>query len=100
MKVIILGGFLGSGKTTVLLQMAPLIREISKKEMALAVIENEIGEVSVDSRLRQGYEVRELFSGCICCTLTSDLGSALREIGWEYDPEYVLVEGVSASDKM
>lgn len=92
MKVIILGGFLGSGKTTALLKMAQYITKHSKKKMALAIVENEIGENSVDGVALSAYKVKELSSGCICCTLTSDLASAICQIHEEYDPEFVLVE--------
>lgn len=102
MKVIILGGFLGSGKTTVLLQLAKYITANSRKEMALAIIENEIGEISVDGAMLSGYQVKELSAGCICCTLTAGLGTALHQIHGEYDPEYVLIEatGLAMVDKI
>lgn len=93
MKIIVLGGFLGAGKTTVLLQLAHLIADGDTGDrIPLVILENEIGEVSVDSAMLGGFEVRELFAGCICCTLAGDLNSTIREIQETCDPKYVLVE--------
>ncbi|MDR1184328.1 MAG: hypothetical protein LBK67_05980 [Coriobacteriales bacterium] len=96
MKVIILSGFLGAGKTSVLLQMAHYLTDTSTDRMpvTVAILENEIGKVSVDgSTLRaQGIEVRDLFAGCVCCTLTGELASAVREIEAEVMPDWLIVE--------
>jgi G3E family GTPase len=96
MKVIILSGFLGAGKTSVLLQMAGYLTGTSTDRSAakVAILENEIGKVSVDgSTLRaQGIEVRDLFAGCVCCTLTGELASALREIETQVMPDWLIVE--------
>lgn len=102
MKVLILGGFLGSGKTTFLLRLAKYITANSARKTRLAIIENEIGEISVDTAALGAYQVRELSAGCICCTLTAGLGTAIRQLHQEYDPEYVLVEatGLAMVDKI
>lgn len=102
MKVLILGGFLGSGKTTLLLRLAQYITANSAHKTPLAIIENEIGEISVDGAALGAYHVRELSAGCICCTLTAGLGEAIRQLHGEYDPEYVLVEatGLAMVDKI
>ncbi len=93
MKIVILGGFLGSGKTTVLLRLAAYaVGNHEGSGVPVAIIENEIGDVSVDTKLLGGYEVRELFSGCICCTLAGDLTSCSEEIRKQYDPEWLLIE--------
>jgi G3E family GTPase len=62
--------------------------------VTVAILENEIGKVSVDgSTLRaQGIEVRDLFAGCVCCTLTGELASAVREIEAEVMPDWLIVE--------
>ena len=67
----------------------------------LVIVENEIGEVSVDSSVLGGFQVRELFSGCICCTLTADLAQNVQQICREYAPEYILVEttGMACPEK-
>lgn len=93
MKVIILGGFLGSGKTTFLLELAKHISQKHKEdETPLAIIENEIGEISVDGSLLGNYRVKELSSGCVCCTLAGDLTLAVKEIKDSYSPHYIVIE--------
>lgn len=104
MKCIVLGGFLGSGKTTVLLKLAKSIIDQyqGKCENPLVIIENEIGEISVDSKLLGDYQVRELFAGCICCTLSSDLTQSIKLLYEEYHPEWIIVEatGLAYPDKI
>lgn len=93
MKLIIITGFLGSGKTTVLMSLARYLgRDLEPKD--IVIIENEIGEANVDGRLlgETAYEVRDLTSGCICCTLSGQLIGALDEIKRDLDPQWLLVE--------
>ena len=91
MKVLVIAGFLGSGKTTVLLDLA---RRLTDDGLTLAIVENEIGEVGVDGEVvrRHGLQVRELFGGCICCTLQVGLVETLRAVEVEFAPEYAVVE--------
>ena len=91
MRLIVVAGFLGSGKTTVLLEIARHLVAAGRK---VAVIENEIGEVGIDGRYvaEQGLVVKELFGGCICCTLAIGIVDALKTIARTYDPDYVLLE--------
>ena len=74
-KVIILSGFLGSGKTTVLVRMIERLREREGADFRIAIVENEIGSASVDSSIIQeaGYSVTEMLAGCVCCTLIGQL---------------------------
>ena len=93
MKTIILGGFLGSGKTTVLLQLAKYIT--SKPDFPQVVIlENEIGEVGVDNEILEGaaLAVESVFNGCICCTGAMDLIDAVQTIESQYEPDWLLTE--------
>ena len=93
MKTIILGGFLGSGKTTVLLQLAKYIT--AKPDFPQVVIlENEIGEVGVDNEILEGaaLAVESVFSGCICCTGAVDLIDAVQTIESQYEPDWLIVE--------
>ncbi len=95
MNVLIIGGFLGSGKTSLLLQLAGfLTRQSESGKASLVIIENEVGETSIDDKIlkAEGREVRELFAGCICCTLTTDLTVALQEIQEKYSPQWVIIE--------
>jgi len=106
LKILILGGFLGSGKTSVLLQLAQyLVQQSSGNQNSrVAIIENEIGQIGIDDKLLRGngYTVRDIFSGCVCCSLNSDLLSGVQEIKREVDPEWLIIEatGVAFPDKI
>jgi G3E family GTPase len=91
MDVIAIAGFLGSGKTSILL---PLARSLTKSGAKVAVIENEVGKVGVDDQAltAEGLQVRELFSGCICCSLRLDLVRTLLELETAWHPDVVLLE--------
>jgi hypothetical protein len=83
LETIIVGGFLGSGKTSVVLQLAKyLTGGGTDRKVKLVIIENEIGETGIDDKVLSGagYEVQSLFSGCVCCTLTGELVSSFRKI--------------------
>ncbi|WP_321420638.1 GTP-binding protein [uncultured Methanomethylovorans sp.] len=91
MKVMIIGGFLGSGKTTTLLSLGRHMVEIGHK---VAIIVNEIGEVGVDGETLSGSGLiaKELTSGCICCTLKISMEYTLQTLEEEYDPDVLIVE--------
>ncbi|NLE21306.1 MAG: GTP-binding protein [Actinobacteria bacterium] len=91
MDALCIAGFLGSGKTTILLEAA---RALTDGGARVAVIENEIGEVGVDGGYvrEQGLPVRELFGGCICCTLQVGLVETLRSVRDSYGPDWVVIE--------
>ncbi|HWR37944.1 MAG TPA: GTP-binding protein [Patescibacteria group bacterium] len=92
MKIMLFGGFLGSGKTTTLLQVARYA--VEQKKWKVAVIENEIGEVGLDDKLLTagGLQVRPLFGGCVCCQITSDLVTAIHDIHQEVQPDLLMIE--------
>lgn len=105
MKVIILGGFLGSGKTSVVLQLAKhVIGDDSENRTKVVILENEIGEVSIDDKILQnsGYEVANLFSGCVCCTMAGELVLGLHNIIRDFNPELIIMEatGVAYPDNI
>ncbi|RYO79682.1 hypothetical protein DL766_006708 [Monosporascus sp. MC13-8B] len=80
--VTIITGFLGSGKTTILLSLVPQLRA-ANPSYRLALLKNEFGDVAVDSQLASSSAisgVQELLNGCICCNLVGQLGQALREL--------------------
>jgi G3E family GTPase len=91
MKVIIIGGFLGSGKTTTLLNLG---RHMVEKGHRVAIIVNEIGEVGVDGETLSGSGLiaKELTSGCICCTLRISMEYTLQTLEEEYDPDVLIIE--------
>jgi G3E family GTPase len=92
MRILLFGGFLGSGKTSVILQIARQITETRKE--TVAIIENEIGEAGIDDQLLvgSGLVVRPLFGGCVCCQITSDLITAINEIAQTINPDWLVVE--------
>lgn len=89
-KVDIFSGFLGAGKTTLIKK---LIAEAYGDEK-IVLIENEFGEIGVDSGfLREtGVQINEMNAGCICCTLVGDFGKALNEVVEKFDPDRILIE--------
>jgi len=91
MHVFIIGGFLGSGKTTMLLQLAKVYVD---KDLKTAIIVNESGEVGVDGATikAEGYNATELPEGCICCTLVGTLQATLRNIKRDLDPDILIIE--------
>lgn len=91
MDVLIIGGFLGSGKTTLI---RPLIRGLVNAGGTCAIIENEIGEVGIDDEIikEANLEVTPLFGGCVCCQITGDLLTAIQRIQDEINPDWVIVE--------
>ena len=92
MRLIIITGFLGSGKTTFLLGLVRGL--ISREGLDFVILENEVGEISIDGAYleMQGLQVKELFSGCVCCQLAGDLVVTLRDIKEALDPDCVLLE--------
>lgn len=103
-KVLILSGFLGSGKTTVLVQLINHLREKHGPDYKIAIIENEIGSASVDSNIIQdaGYSVTEMLAGCVCCTLIGQLVPALEKLTNEMKPQLIILEatGVATPSSM
>jgi G3E family GTPase len=92
MKILLFGGFLGSGKTSSILKIAAQITETRKE--TVAIIENEIGEAGIDDQLLKGsgLQVKPLFGGCVCCQITSDLITAIREIHETIHPDWLIIE--------
>jgi G3E family GTPase len=91
MRLLLFAGFLGSGKTTLILSVA---RRAAEDGRRLCVIVNEIGEVGIDGEvLRIGdLEVKEITAGCICCQIGVDLVRTLRELEQQFQPDLVIIE--------
>lgn len=89
-KIDIISGFLGAGKTTFIKK---LLEEAIVGEQVV-LIENEFGKVGIDSGFlkHSGIEIREMNSGCICCSLVGDFGESLKEVLTKYQPQRVLIE--------
>ena len=89
-KIDIVSGFLGAGKTTFIQKM---LKEAFKGEQVV-LIENEFGEIGIDGGFlkESGIEIKEMNSGCICCSLVGDFGTSLKEVIATYHPERILIE--------
>jgi len=101
-KLFIVAGFLGSGKTTLILHLAMYFTNQKKKKVA--IIENEIGQIGIDNQYLEleGLRVQELQSGCICCSMSFDLLETLKKLHDSFHPEVVLIEpsGVANPEKV
>lgn len=89
-KIDIISGFLGAGKTTLIQK---LLKEALKGEQVV-LIENEFGEIGIDGGFLKdaGIEVTEMNSGCICCSLVGDFGTALKDVVTKYNPDRIIIE--------
>ena len=89
-KIDIISGFLGAGKTTFIKKL--LQEAISGEQVVL--IENEFGEIGIDGGFLKdsGIEIREMNSGCICCSLVGDFGKSLSEVLTKYKPDRIIIE--------
>lgn len=88
MKILIVSGFLGAGKTTLIKEMA------NKTKRDFVVMENEYGDVDIDSNMLkdEGMNIWELTEGCVCCTMKQDFATSILTIANSLDPEYLIVE--------
>ncbi len=89
-KIDIVSGFLGAGKTT-------LIKKLLKEKLGsekVVIIENEFGEIGIDGGILRdsGIEIKEINSGCICCSLVGDFSTALKEVLKKYTPDRIIIE--------
>jgi len=89
-KIDIISGFLGAGKTT-------LIKKLLKEafsDQQVVLIENEFGEIGIDGGFLKeaGIEIREMNSGCICCSLVGDFAEALKKVEEQYHPDRIIIE--------
>lgn len=89
-KIDVYSGFLGAGKTTLIKK---LLKEALKDEQVV-LIENEFGEIGIDGGFLKeaGIEIKEMNSGCICCSLVGDFGTSLKEVLSKYHPDRILIE--------
>ena len=97
MDLLIIAGFLGAGKTSLLLELVGGLAAGGTRK--IAIIENEIGAVGVDDQVlaAEGLPVREIYSGCICCSLRGDLVTTLLELERQEKPDLVILEPSGAA---
>ena len=90
MKILVVSGFLGAGKTTLIKK---LVADAFQGEK-LVIIENEFGEIGIDGGFlkESGIQITEMNSGCICCSLVGDFGNALKDVLEKYSPDRVIIE--------
>jgi len=91
MKLVQIAGYLGSGKTTLILA---LVRIIAGKGKKVAILVNDVGEVPVDGKVMEefGLTVKDIGGGCICCQVAGNLRSTLKTLSREIDPDMVIIE--------
>ena len=89
-KVDVISGFLGAGKTTLIKKLFK--SSLSKEKVVL--IENEFGEIGIDGSFlkESGVEIKEINSGCICCSLVGDFASSMKEVVEKFNPERIIIE--------
>ncbi|HEX7017670.1 MAG TPA: GTP-binding protein [Patescibacteria group bacterium] len=93
----VITGFLGAGKTTIILH---LVEHLQAQGQKVIYIKNEIGEEDLDTKLVRGQNIvsRELLNGCICCTLVGPFISAINEIIESYQPDRIIIESAGTAD--
>lgn len=91
MDAIVIGGFLGSGKTTTVINVG---KSLAEKGHSVAIIVNEVGEVGIDGDIisKYGLDTKEITNGCICCTLKLNMKATLTELRNSYNPDFIIVE--------
>jgi len=92
MKITQIAGFLGCGKTTLLLRLSKKLSDGGKRKVALIV--NEIGEIPVDGKIieESGLRVKDIGGGCICCEIASTFAKTIYNLYKDFHPEHILVE--------
>ncbi len=98
MKLLVVSGFFGSGKTTFIIQSAK--RLVKDYKLKVAIVVNDIGEIGIDDKVIASYglKVKELFGGCVCCQLGDDLVKTLRIVDKRIKPDIAILEPSGAAD--
>ncbi|MBN1315280.1 MAG: hypothetical protein JXA42_07425 [Anaerolineales bacterium] len=97
MNLLLITGFLGSGKTTLVIQLAEAALKMGRK---VAILVNEIGDIGIDNQLLRQLDMNvwEMVSGCICCTLSAELVTTLEQLDRDYDADLILLEPSGAAE--
>ncbi|WP_019225552.1 GTP-binding protein [Dehalobacter restrictus] len=96
-RIVFVSGFLGSGKTTFIVK---LVESLAQRNIKAALIVNEAGEIGIDNQYMKqlGYNVWEIFGGCICCTLSVSLEHTIQELEKNYHPDVIIIEPSGAAN--
>lgn len=101
MNILLVGGFLGSGKTTIISHLTELLLQ---HDQTVCIIENEIGANGIDNILLSSSQVttKTLANGCVCCQITGSLISAIQELSETIEPDWLIVElsGIALLDTL
>ncbi len=97
MHLLLVTGFLGSGKTTLVIRLA---KAVTSHKLRTVILVNEIGEIGIDNQLMRQLDLNvwEMLGGCICCTLAGDLVTTLQQLDRDYHPDLVILEPSGAAD--
>lgn len=97
MHLLLVTGFLGSGKTTLIIRLAQVA---ATQGLRVAILVNEIGEIGIDDQLMRQLDLNvwEMVSGCICCTLSADLVTTLHQLDRDYRPDLAILEPSGAAE--
>jgi G3E family GTPase len=97
MNLLVVSGLLGSGKTTLILELA---KAALKRSIKVALVVNEIGEIGIDNQFMKqlGMNVWEILGGCVCCSLSGSLKDTLSKLEAEHDIDLVILEPSGAAD--
>jgi G3E family GTPase len=97
MHLLLITGFLGSGKTTFTINLSRVAVDAGQR---VAILVNEIGEIGIDNQLMRQLDLNvwEMVNGCICCTLSADLVTTLQKLDADYQPDLVLLEPSGAAE--
>lgn len=104
MRIIAIGGFLGSGKTSILLQLVSYLNSLKTnpdtEKPHVVILENEIGEAGIDDKLikSQGYIVETMVSGCICCQMIGEMIHCVNQIKKRIAPEWLVIEATGMAN--
>jgi len=98
MDMMIVSGFLGSGKTTMILSTVGKVIETTKKKVVIIV--NDFGDIGIDGKVMEKYglSVTEMQSGCICCSLGTDFLETVRTVSDQFAPDLIIVEPTGIAD--
>ncbi len=100
MNILVVGGFLNSGKTSVILHLLKYISDNSPESKKIIILENELGKITVDDNCR--YVVEKLITGCACCSTSVEMVDLISKDIKEYEPEWLILEanGISIPENI